>query len=112
MPRKKVSDKQPSPASNATPEQAELLRKIEEKNKEILEAEDEADEWQMEDNPFNANDCKAEADYAARELIELLEEAAELGMNTDDFPKVRDLTWVYITEPRDKLRMAGGSGCH
>lgn len=96
----------------ATLQQTNLLKKIKEKEEEILAHEKEAGDLQMQEHFDYANDEKAEADGCARTLKKLLEEASDLGMNTQEFPIVEHLVEKYITIPNRKFAMAGGSSCH
>lgn len=96
----------------ATLQQIDLLKKIKEKEKEILSHEKEADDLQRQEHFDYANDEKAEADGCARTLMRLLEEASDLGMNTQEFPIVQHLVEKYITIPNQERAKAGGSSCH
>ncbi|MFZ2151864.1 MAG: hypothetical protein WAV09_02005 [Minisyncoccia bacterium] len=88
-----------------------LVQEIAALTQEISVLEAERDRWQRDENPWNADDVKVEISIKEEWLFDLLADALDLGMDSEEYPIVRKGLEKY--DVRRLLRGGHcGGGCH
>lgn len=78
---------------------------------EISVLEEERDRWQRDENPWNGDDAKAEMAIKAEQLFDLLADALDLDMDSDEYPLIQKGLEKYNVR---RILHPGhcGGGCH